>query len=102
MTRRVYIHVGPFKTGSTYLQQSMFERRDMLRERGIIVPSARGADRRRVVVDLFDRDRQRHAALGAAGALDRTVAEIAAWTGEGAVISAEMLSSARPDTFGAS
>ena len=37
MTRRVYIHVGPFKTGSTYLQQSMFERRDMLRERGIIV-----------------------------------------------------------------
>lgn len=98
MTRRVYIHVGPFKTGSTYLQQSMFERRDMLRERGIIVPSARGADRRLVVVDLLDRNRQRHAALGAPGALDRTVAEIAAWTGEGAVISAEMLSSARPDT----
>jgi hypothetical protein len=36
----VYLHVGPVKTGSTYLQSIMWNSRDALREQGVLLPAA--------------------------------------------------------------
>jgi hypothetical protein len=35
----VYLHVGPVKTGSTYLQSTMWNSRDALREQGVLLPA---------------------------------------------------------------
>jgi hypothetical protein len=35
----VYLHVGPVKTGSTYLQSIMWNSRDALREQGLLLPA---------------------------------------------------------------
>lgn len=35
----VYLHVGPVKTGSTYLQSMMWNSRDALREQGLLLPA---------------------------------------------------------------
>ncbi len=45
MTRRVYVHVGPFKTGSTFIQGSLWERRRELRAAGVLDSSARRRER---------------------------------------------------------
>ena len=36
----VYLHVGPVKTGSTYLQSILWNSRDALREQGVLLPGA--------------------------------------------------------------
>lgn len=38
--RRLYIHIGPHKTGTTYLQQCLFGARNALSERGVLYPSS--------------------------------------------------------------
>ena len=35
----VYLHVGPVKTGSTYLQSIMWSNRDALSEQGVLLPA---------------------------------------------------------------
>ena len=35
----VYLHVGPVKTGSTYLQSTMWNSRAALREQGVLLPA---------------------------------------------------------------
>lgn len=35
----VYLHIGPVKTGSTYLQSIMWNSRDLLRARGLLLPA---------------------------------------------------------------
>lgn len=95
MTRRVYLHVGPFKTGSTYIQHSLRERRPELRDLGVYCPTSH-RKHRLAVMDLLDR--QRRARRPADGAWDRMVRDIASWPGDVVIVSAENLSSARSDS----
>jgi hypothetical protein len=37
-----YVHVGGYKTGTTYVQRRLFEGRDLLRAKGVLVPGRRG------------------------------------------------------------
>lgn len=39
--RRVYLHIGMPKTGTTYLQDAIWQHRDALEERGLYVPGVR-------------------------------------------------------------
>ncbi|WP_121255290.1 hypothetical protein [Nocardioides ferulae] len=41
MTRRVFLHVGLPKTGTTYLQDALWANRDRLAERGLLLPGRR-------------------------------------------------------------
>ena len=42
------LHIGPVKTGSTYLQNIMWKSRDALREQGVLLPAVHPND----LVDL--------------------------------------------------
>jgi hypothetical protein len=43
MTRRVFVHVGAPKTGSTFLQNVLWSHREQLKRAGILLPGTRGA-----------------------------------------------------------
>jgi hypothetical protein len=43
MTRRVFVHVGAPKTGSTFIQNVLWKNRDTLQRAGILLPGTRGA-----------------------------------------------------------
>ena len=34
----VLLHIGPYKTGSTAIQQALFDQRDVLAEHGVLYP----------------------------------------------------------------
>ncbi len=48
----VYLHVGPPKTGSTYLQDVLWRNRPLLRSRGVALPGSRSADHFYAALDL--------------------------------------------------
>ena len=87
----VVLHVGAFKTGTSFLQQTLSDNRETLADRGILVP----ADRSGSVFHLF-----RSFWTGRDGPPDPAstalVAQCLAWEGSHAVISAERLSLLRP------
>jgi hypothetical protein len=83
MARRVYFHVGLPKTGTTFLQTTMWHNRRLLKEQGFLYPGSRRMDHyhaaqvvRGTPPERMDRD---------AGVWDRIVAELAAWEGDGLV-----------------
>lgn len=51
MTKRVYLHIGLPKTGTTYLQDSLWAQRAELRRRGLLIP---GRHRRRHLLASFE------------------------------------------------
>lgn len=89
MARRVFLHVGLPKTGTTYLQTRMWEQRDRLADLGLLYPGSMRMDHYRAWLDL-------HRGLGSprdTGTWDRLRAEIAAHPGD-ALISHEFFSMA--------
>jgi hypothetical protein len=53
MSERVYLHVGPFKTGSTFLQQVLDRNRDALADRGMSLPGGSSRAQAAAVMDLL-------------------------------------------------
>ena len=92
----VYLHVGPVKTGSTYLQSILWNSRDALREQGVLLPAARPNEfflaandvqgGRFVLVDLPE----------AEGAWARVAARAGSWPGR-VLITCELLGFSEPD-----
>ena len=91
MTRRVFLHVGVPKTGTTFLQTAMWHNRRQLEMQGFLYPGTSRMDHypaSRVVREASP------AALGEhADAWDRIVDELAAWEGD-ALVSHEFFSMA--------
>lgn len=93
MARRVYIHVGLPKTGTTFLQTVMWHNRDRLRDQGFLYPGSKRLDHYHAAQAIRDGHPDR---MGEdADAWDRIVAELAAWPGTG-LVSHEFLSMAKP------
>jgi hypothetical protein len=91
MARRVYFHVGLPKTGTTFLQTTMWHNRRHLKEQGFLYPGSRRMDHYNAAqsvrggsTDEPGRD---------ADAWSRIVADLAAWEGDG-LISHEFFSTA--------
>ena len=92
MTRRVLLHVGAPKTGTSFVQDILFTHRATLRERGILYPADRHDSHFLAALDLMELpwgglERE------AGGAWDRLVAEVREWPGT-AIISHEILGTA--------
>lgn len=93
VSRRVFVHIGLPKTGTTFLQTTMWHNRPLLRAQGILYPGSerldhyqafqqiRGAADRRSDVD--------------AGAWDRLVRQLKSWNGVG-LVSHEFICMATP------
>ena len=52
MAQRVYLHVGTPKSGTTYLQDTLWEHRRTLRSRGLLYPGRRPFDHNRASIDV--------------------------------------------------
>lgn len=92
MTRRVLLHVGAPKTGTSFVQDTLFTHRDALRRRGILYPADRHDAHFLAALDLMELpwgglERE------AGGAWDRLAAQVRAWPGT-AIISHEIFGTA--------
>lgn len=95
MTRRVYLHVGAPKAGTTYLQRILRSSKPTLAAQGVLVAGRTHGDL--VHAGMAVREDRRLAQLPptAAQAWDRVTAEIHAFPGEIAIVSYELLAGAR-------
>ncbi|HEY9252170.1 MAG TPA: hypothetical protein VIP06_05865 [Nocardioides sp.] len=96
MARRVVLHVGAMKSGTTYLQGALYKNKALLAERGFLVPGARWRNQIEAVLDVKGR-RKHPQGNSVAGAWDRLVAEVDEWDGT-ALISVELLAPVGPET----
>lgn len=91
MARRVFVHIGAPKTGSTYVQNMLWANREALKESGLLLPGPKAAHDQ-AMTDLREvswRDPQ------STWTWDRLAAECARWDGD-AIISNEALGGATP------
>lgn len=87
MARRVFMHVGVAKTGTTYLQRILYGHKDILRSHGVLYPGER-SDQFMASIDLRGLEADQYAHLNSAGMWDRLVKEVNAYDGD-ALISHE-------------
>jgi hypothetical protein len=92
MARKVIVHVGAPKTGTSFVQDLLFGSRERLAERGICYPAERFDAHFLAALDLMQLtwgglERE------AVGAWDRLAAEVRAWPGT-AIVSHEILATA--------
>ncbi len=92
--RRVLLHVGTPKTGTSYLQDVLFRNRDLLREHGILYPADRFDGHFLAALDLM-RLTWGGLETEAVGAWDRLAAHVRDWP-HTSIISHEILSTASP------
>lgn len=93
--QRVYVHIGPPKSGTTFLQNVLFANKDTLAAAGVALPAKDWPTHRRAVAQLVRRDADvpRPADdLPPRDAWDRLVREVQGSGAHTAVLSAEQLS----------
>ena len=83
MARRVFLHIGLPKTGTTFLQTTMWHNRALLRERGFLYPGTQRMDHYRASQEVRGVSPAR---MGPhAGIWQRLVGELRRWDGDGLV-----------------
>jgi hypothetical protein len=97
VSRAVYVHIGAYKTGTTYLQQKLLANQNGLAAQGTRFPAWRGwGDQVRAFHHVLGRA-DPHARKNPAEAWRRLVDAVSEWTGERSVLSYEGLSLATED-----
>lgn len=86
MAERVILHIGPRKTGTTYLQTLLWSNRDRLAEQGVLIPLETNGQQ----VVAFAQEGTPHHRPKSAELLDRLVRESAAHPGT-VLVSTELL-----------
>ncbi len=79
--RRVFLHVGSPKTGTTYLQNLVWAQRDEARAQGLLLPLERFGDHYLASVDVRGQAERPEHPPRAQGIWQRLVAEASAWSG---------------------
>lgn len=90
----VYVHVGPPKTGTTYLQDVVWRNRALLAERGLTVPGREQIDHFHAALDLRGLDFGGHRDPAVAGAWQRLVRRTRGAATDKVLISHELLAGA--------
>ena len=80
--RRVFLHIGLPKTGTTYLQQVVWANRDRLRSDGLLLPGFGHREHLWAALDLQERPRLQRRHKDAPGAWQRLVDEANAHPGD--------------------
>ena len=97
-TRRVSLHIGAMKTGTTFVQKMLGTNRQLLAENGILYPMP-WSDQVEAVRDALDLKGGSH--LGSIeGRWISMVEQLEAWSGASSVLSVEFLSFAEPEQIG--
>src|SRR5262245_7925754 len=90
LSRKVFLHVGVAKTGTTFLQRVMFAHRDALRASGLLYPGSGSGAHFIAALDLRGKDDAKFDHLSPEGRWDSLASEIRRFDGN-AVISHETL-----------
>lgn len=93
----VFVHIGPPKTGTTYLQDVIWRNRALLREQGVTVPGARQVDHFHAALDLRRVDFAGHRDPAVPGAWQRLVRHARAASTPRVLISHEVFAGAEED-----
>jgi hypothetical protein len=83
MARRVFLHVGVPKSGTTFLQTAMWHNRELLKQQGFLYPGRRRMDHYRASQVVRGAEPERLVRNG--DAWERIQAELAQWPGDGLV-----------------
>jgi hypothetical protein len=92
----VYLHVGPVKTGSSYLQSIMWNSRDALREQGILLPITHPNEFFLAANDVQDGQFTLVETPGSEGAWARVAVRATSWPGR-VLITCELLGFSEQD-----
>lgn len=94
MAKRVVLHIGAMKSGTTYLQAALYANRDHLADRGVLLPGKRWGRQVDGVLDVLGLE---HHPTGrsVAGNWAKLADQVRDWSGT-AVISVELLAPAGP------
>jgi hypothetical protein len=91
VSKRLFLHVGSPKTGTTFLQEVLWSQREEALEQGLLLPGASFGDHFLACMDL----RERHVRVPeSVGAWGRLVEATSGWDGD-ALISHELFAGAR-------
>ncbi len=96
--RTVYVHVGPLKTGTTYLQEVLWSNKQLLAQRGVCLPMDAFGQQTRAVMGLMDKRMHRDSTVDPQVSRNKwqsLVDQVQAWDGPAAVLSMEFLCEAR-------
>ena len=96
MSRRVFVHIGLPKTGTSYLQSVVWPQRDVLRGHGLLVPGREKRDHLLSSMIVRDDPGVHRRGPGAAEAWNVVRREIAAYDGD-ALVSHEFFCAATPE-----
>jgi hypothetical protein len=92
-TRRVFLHVGSPKTGTTYLQNILWAARETARGQGLLLPQDRFADHYLASLDVRGLAARPEHPPRAVGMWQRIVDEVEGWRGD-ALVSHELFAGA--------
>ncbi len=95
--RIVYLHIGPPKTGTTYVQDVLWRNRSLLERRGLTFPGSRPVDHFHAALDLRGVAFGGHANPAVDGAWRRLTAQTASVSTPKVVVSHEMFAGADED-----
>lgn len=85
MARRVFVHIGLPKTGTTYLQSVLWANRDGLRREGVLLPGAGHREHLWAALDVQERPRLASRHPRAPGTWQRLAKELRRWDETGLV-----------------
>ena len=85
MAEKVFLHIGLPKTGTTYLQQVLWDNRDLLRKQGVLLPGRNHREHLWAALSAQGRTGLEKRHRRAPGTWGRFAAELAAWPGTGLV-----------------
>jgi hypothetical protein len=91
--RRVFLHVGSPKTGTTYLQNILWAQKQVAAEQGLLLPLERFADHYLATLDVRGQASRRVHPPRAQGIWQRLVAEAVDWSGD-VLVSHELFAAA--------
>ncbi|WP_372733811.1 hypothetical protein [Nocardioides sp.] len=100
MTRRVFLHIGLPKTGTTYLQSILWAHRAALREAGLLLPGRGPREHLWASCDVRGENRLERRHADAPGSWARLAAEVNTWQRD-ALITHEFFCGASADQIGA-
>jgi len=96
-TRDLYMHIGPPKTATTYLQDILWYNRDQLARQGVTFPGSRLMDHFHAAVDLRGMLFGRYDNPRTHGAWERLVSEVQKSASPKVLVSHEIFAGAQPD-----
>ena len=95
MARRVVLHIGAMKSGTSFIQSVLSENREVLAEQGVLFPGRRWRRQVSAVRDLMERGGRGQPPLAEDGAWHRLADEVNRWD-RTALISMEFLGPRQP------